>query len=229
MDAEGRVIAHPEPERLVRAEGDAANVARLHELDDPVLTELFARWRQGATDARVTVGGREWIGVARRMPAGVGEESTLLFTAPRDEILAGARDLARQQLLIGLLLLALAVSLIWLLARRISRPLEGLAAQARAIRGFEFGERPRASTWITEVDDLAEAMAGMRATIRQFLETSSAVAAEEHVDRLLERVIEDTVRTAGAQEGALYLIEEGTGALARASYRDPRSPVEHLH
>jgi HD-GYP domain-containing protein (c-di-GMP phosphodiesterase class II) len=227
VDAEGRVIAYPEPERLVRAEGDTANVARLHELDDPVLTELFTRWRQGATDARVTVGGREWIGVARRMPAGVGEASTLLFTAPRDEILAGARDLARQQLLIGLLLQALAVSLIWLLAGRISRPLEGLAADARAIRGFEFGARPRASTWITEVDDLAEAMAGMRTTIRQFLETSSAVAAEEHLDRLLEQVVDDTVRTVGAQEGALYLIEESTGGLARALYSDPR-PTETI-
>jgi HD-GYP domain-containing protein (c-di-GMP phosphodiesterase class II) len=221
VDADGRVIAHPEPERLVRPEGDGAKVARLHELDDPVLAELFARWRQGATDAHVTVGGREWIGVARRVPAEIGEASTLLFTAPRDEILADARSLARQQLLIGILLLALAASAIWLLARRISRPLEGLAAEARAIRGFEFGEQPRASTWITEVDDLAEAMAGMRTTIRQFLETSSAVAAEEQVDRLLERVIDDTVRTAGAEEGVLYLLEDATGALARASHRDP--------
>ena len=218
VDREGRVIAFPDSERLVRSEGDAVHLARLDELGDPVLSALFARGRAGQPSIEMRSDGRDWLGMAQPVQADEGAPLTLLFTAPLDEILSDARRLARQQLLIGLLMLGLAVSSVWLLARRISRPLEGLAQEARAIRGFQFGERPRVTSWIAEVDDLGEAMRGMRDTIRQFLETSAGVAAEQQLDRLLERVVEDTVRTAGAAGGALYLADED-GALTRAARR----------
>jgi len=224
VDHAGQVIAHPDPDRLIRPEGAGARLARVNELDDPVLAEVLARATAGAGNARVTAGGREWIGVARPVPADVGQAVTLVFSAPRDEILGAARRAAQEQLLIGFLMLGLAVSLVWLLARHISRPLEALAGEARAIRGLEFGDRPHVSSWVAEVDDLGEAMAGMRTTIRQFLETSGALAAEDQLDRLLERVIEDTVRTAGAREGALYLVDETTGGLARAAQRADPAP-----
>jgi HD-GYP domain-containing protein (c-di-GMP phosphodiesterase class II) len=220
VDGAGRVVAHPEAERLVRAEaGDRLRLARLAELGDPVLAEVLARSTPAAGRVAVTVEGRAWIGVARPAGAGGGGALTLLLAAPRDELLSEARGLVRRQVLTGLLVLALAVPVVWLLARRISRPLEALAGDARAIRGFEFADRPRRPSRIVEVDDLGRAMAGMRATIRQFLETSAALAAEDRLDRLLERVIEDTVRTAGAAEGALYLADETAGALTRAVRR----------
>ena len=219
VDHDGRVIAFPESDRLIRSEGDAVHLARLDELGDPVLSALFVRARAGEQSAQMRADGRDWLGVARPVQADEGEPLTLLFTAPRDEILSDARRLLRQQLLVGVLLLGLAVSLVWLLARHISRPLEDLAHEAREIRGFEFGERPRVGSWVTEVDDLGDAMGAMRDTIRQFLETSAGVAAERELDHLLERVIEDTVRTAGARGGALYLADDASDALTRAVRR----------
>jgi HD-GYP domain-containing protein (c-di-GMP phosphodiesterase class II) len=218
VDARGFVIAHPDVGRLVRAESaDSVRLARLAEIGDPALGEVLDRGAGGGGSVTVSADGQAWLGAARPIRVDAGEALTLVFAAPRDELLADARRLAQRQVGIGFLVLALTVPLIWLLARRISRPLETLAHDARAIRGFEFADRPALASRIVEVDALDEAMAGMRQTIRQFLETSAALAAEDHLDRLLERVIEDTVRAAGAREGALYLADETGGGLTRGA------------
>ena len=217
VDAQGFVIAHPDASRLVRAESaDSVRLARLAEIGDPALGEVLDRGA-GAGSVAVSVGDRTWLGAARPIRVDAGDTLTLVFAAPRDELLADARKVAGRQVAIGVLVLVMTVPLIWLLARRISRPLEILAHDARAIRGFEFADRPSLRSRIVEVDALDEAMAGMRQTIRQFLETSAAVAAEDHLDRLLERVLEDTVRAAGARDGALYLADDTGGGLTRGA------------
>ena len=50
-------------------------------------------------------------------------------------------------------------------------------------------------------------MQGMQATIRRFLDLSMAVASEEQFDRLLPRLLRETVLTAGAATGVLYLAD----------------------
>ena len=50
-------------------------------------------------------------------------------------------------------------------------------------------------------------MQGMQATIRRFLDLSMAVASEEQFDRLLPRLLRETVLTAGAATGVLCLAD----------------------
>jgi hypothetical protein len=47
----------------------------------------------------------------------------------------------------------------------------------------------------------------MKRTIRRFLDISHAVAAEQNFDRLLPRLLGDTLSASGAHAGVLYLAE----------------------
>ena len=56
--------------------------------------------------------------------ADAGDPLILLLAAPRAELVAEARGLAQRQLFIGLGILGVTLGLVWMAARRISRPLE---------------------------------------------------------------------------------------------------------
>ncbi|HEX2481315.1 MAG TPA: cache domain-containing protein, partial [Methylomirabilota bacterium] len=129
VDPRGFVIAHPDSARLVRPgpTGDPG-LTRLDDLGDAVLGSLVTAAsppERGHTT--LAVDGRPWVGGKRAIAVDVGEPLTLLLAAPRDELVAEARGLAKWQLLIGLGVLGLTLGLVWLSARRISRPLETLA------------------------------------------------------------------------------------------------------
>lgn len=217
IDRDGRVIAHPNRDRLVGPvdRHGRPRLSVIFETGEDALGDLY-RDAHGL-DARLDLvaEGREWIGVARVLLADIGEPVTLLLAVPRDELLIDARDLAHTQVLISLLIVALALPLSWLFSRRLSRPLERLAFSARSIQSFDFTQGAEFASRIVEVDELAHAMDAMRATIRQFLETSAMLGAEHRLDRLLERAVDDTVRVTGARRGSLYLFDEDGAVLVR--------------
>jgi HD-GYP domain-containing protein (c-di-GMP phosphodiesterase class II) len=220
IDHDGHVIAHPDWQRLV-GRVDRRGRPRLPGIFDTGEDALADLYRDAhGKDVRldVPVGGREWIGVARVLLSDVGSPVTLLLAVPRDELLANVRQTVREQVLISLLIVALALPLTWLFSRRISQPLERMAEEAYSIRSFDFAQGANVESSIIEVDELARAMSAMRSTIRQFLETSAMLGAESRLDRLLERVVADTVKVTGAGQGGLYLLSEDGGTLLRAAY-----------
>ena len=212
------MIAHPDMHRLVgRVERQGRlRLPTIFETGEGALADLY-RDAHGK-DARfdLAADSRDWIAVARVLLSDVGSPVTLLLAVPRDELLAGVRQTAREQVLISLLIVALALPLTWLFSRRISRPLERMASEAHSIRSFDFAQRAGVESRIVEIDELARAMDAMRATIRQFLETSAMLGAESRLDRLLERAVADTVKVTGAAQGALYLLSDDGAALLRA-------------
>jgi HD-GYP domain-containing protein (c-di-GMP phosphodiesterase class II) len=218
IDLDGHVIAHPEPARLApRPSGAHSRLASAFDLGQEALAEVYVESHGRDRRALVAADGRQWVGESRRLGGSSGAPALMLLAVPQDELLVGARGLARDQLLFSLLGALLALPLVWLLARALARPLERLAAQARAIRAFDFAPRPGLRSRIVEVDDLARATEEMRATIQEFLARSAALASEEHFERLLERVLGDTARAAHAVRGALYLLEEDGVTLKRAA------------
>ena len=142
------MVALPEAGRLVRADpsGDPALV-RLDDLGDPILGSLFTATMPASRGIPLRIEDRDWIGARRPIEAGAGEPLVLLLAAPRDELVAGARGLVERQLLIGLGVLGLTLGLVWLVAGRLSRPLESLAGSvARIGRGDLDTALPRSRT-----------------------------------------------------------------------------------
>ncbi len=188
VDPQGLVVALPEASRLVRTEpsGDPALV-RLDDLGDPTLGSLFTAAAPASGGIPLVIEDRAWIGLRRPIEAGTGEPLVLLLAAPRDELVAGARGLLQRQLLIGLGVLGVSLGLVWLLAGRLSRPLESLAGSvARLGQGDLDTALPPIQT-PREVAALGDATDRMRVQLQGHIaERAERLAAEQRQAREME-------------------------------------------
>ena len=180
VDGQGLVIAHPDAGRLVRSSpGGGPDVTRLDDLADTALGPLFSTAVKAGGGAPLRVEGQAWIGMKRSVAANAGDPLILLLAAPRAEFVAEARGLAQRQLLIGLGVLGLTLGLVWMAARRISRPLEALS---RAVQEIGYGNLDTALPEIwnpVEVGSLIEVTDRMRGQIKAHIEERAARLADE--------------------------------------------------
>jgi hypothetical protein len=90
VDGQGRVIAHPDAGRLVRASpGSGPDVTRLDDLADTALGPLFSTAVKAGGGAPLRVEGQAWLGMKRSIAADAGDPLILLLAAPRAELVAG--------------------------------------------------------------------------------------------------------------------------------------------
>jgi nitrate/nitrite-specific signal transduction histidine kinase len=90
---------------------------------------------------------------------------------------------ARQVLLVGVLVLAGVSPLIYALSRSVARSVDGLAEDAGRIRHFDFSEGGDRSSFITEFDLLAEAFQLMRRSLR--VRTRELAIAQAKLERMI--------------------------------------------
>jgi sigma-B regulation protein RsbU (phosphoserine phosphatase) len=180
VDPEGFVIAHPQADRLVQSTpGGGAGLIRLLDLGDHALAPLVAADVPSNRGTPLSIAGRPWVGVKRGIEADSGDPLTLLLAAPRDELVAGARGLAQRQLLIGFGVVGLTLGLVWLFARRISRPLEALARSVERI-GHGDLDTPLPEIWNPlEVGALSDVTERMRGMLKGHIEERAARLADE--------------------------------------------------
>ena len=149
---------------------------------------------------------QQWLG--RIVPLNLkGDTIYLVISMPADELMAEAKRLLRDGLIITFLLLLASIPLASLVAWRLGVPLRRLAHEAEAIQNFDFTQPAKITSRIREVDILNGAINDMRSTIRRFTEISLALAAENDYDRLLERILTETISIAQSTAGALYLLD----------------------
>jgi phosphoserine phosphatase RsbU/P len=180
VDRQGLVIAHPDAGQLVRSSpGGGADITRLDDLADAALGPLFSAGVKAGGGTPLQIGGRAWIGMKRSIAADAGDPLILLLAAPRAELVARARGVAQRQLLLGLGVLGLTLGLVWLSARRISRPLEELSRSVAEIgRGNLDAGLPEIWNPV-EVGSLIEVTDRMRVQLKDHIEERAAGLADE--------------------------------------------------
>ena len=237
FDDRYQVIAYPEPERLLyRVTGQEPRLAILSELKEPVLTTLERDLRdpeqrptrlhsEGFT---LDSAGQTWRGQVKTLITQDGKPLYLALIVPQSELLADAVRIRNQSVLIAASLVLLALPITWLLARRIAGHLQSLVNETAHIRHFQFQEPIAVRSIITEVNQLAQAMALMKSTIRRFLDISAALAAEQNFEHLLDRVLAETLALAQADAGLLLLLSDDERELqpAAARLRNEAKPIK---
>ena len=222
FDDAGQVLAYTKADKPLWKEAGASGLrlALLGELGGPVLDGLINGKAAGTIGSNFSfeAAGRSWIGRINKLNAR-GQELYLGVLAPHDELLRDATRIRMETALITLAILLLAVPIVWLLSRAIARSLRTLSAEAAAIQNFNFDETSSVNSIVREIDDLAQAMEVMRSTIRKFLEISSALAAERDLERLLGRVLAESLALAGADTGVIYLLDDDGVSLYPAHVR----------
>lgn len=228
FDSTDQVIAYPDTMRLPQqGESGTLRLAKLSELKAPALTELARHLpdptqRLGGIPPRtfaLEAAGQTWHSMVRTLPFEGGTPLFLGLAVPRADLLADAKHIRDQGALIAIGLVLLALPITWLLANRIARHLKNLVGEAARIRHFDFQQPIVVDSIVNEVNQLARAMDLMKSTIRRFLDIGSALTAEHDFDRLLDRVLAETLALAQGDAGILFLVSDDEKTLRPAAAR----------
>ena len=208
VDRVQHVIGYRDANKMMAPSGDGGlRLATIDELGVPVLARAASVFGRGEGRGEVNVDGRGWQVLRAGIPANIGQTFTLLIAVPDDELFAAAGRIVGRQVVIGLVVLLAAIAIGWWGARRLTRPLNLLVKETKAIQSFDFSRNAGVPTILAEVDKLARALDTMKETIRKFLEIGHALSAERDLSALLERVVRETARLANCDGGVLYLID----------------------
>ena len=134
--------------------------------------QIVARLVAGTmpADGIIEIDGGRWIVRTTALDLGGDGDGgqTLMAAMPVATITAPMEARSRLTVIISLLIVAASVPLLWLLARRLSRPLIELAGEAKAVRDFDLAVPAAAPSRVTEIRQLEAAMAQMRSNLRMF-------------------------------------------------------------
>jgi len=212
---EGQTIADENMAQAIKSltapDGKPA-LPRLNDLGIPVLARLAELLpmlddTSNGRDLALTVDGAGWHASLRPVQLEGAKPLYLITAIPDAELMVAAERLMRHAALATVLVILLAIPITWLLARAISGPLRQLAHEAEAIRHFEFSQPVKVDSLVLEVNELTVTMDSMKRTIRRFLDVTHAIADEKDFDRLLPRLLSETMAAAGAEAGVLYLAD----------------------
>jgi HD-GYP domain-containing protein (c-di-GMP phosphodiesterase class II) len=210
----GSAIAYPQAGRLLQAvNGNEIRIAQLTELGSDVLSFLASDLQVTPHPLEFSFDNRKWEGVIRR----VSREGVLpiyvLMATPVDELLVDAVSLRSRSMVIMALIILLAIPVVWYTAEKISGPIRRLAGVAGEISRFDFSGSRQPRSFITEVDELSQAMDMMKATIKRFMSLINSLASEQDFDSLLHGISRETM-TIGEADGVLvYLVSEDESGL----------------
>lgn len=215
IDSDGNMFAHEDVSKLVRKpkDEDQPELATLESFGAPILKKIFQDIDFHQTPAsgwlrqEVESDADRWQVSVNKLQLEKSDDLLLLIAVPKHELLAVAYT---QSWIVGIsILLAILCSLpiAWWVARSLSRPLVTLTRETDAIRHFDFGHRRDLQTSILEINKLASTISKMKQTIRQFLDLSDAISAEQNFGLLLPKLLGETVSAAEASSGILYLKE----------------------
>ena len=182
VDGAGRLVAFPDPARIVdRSDGDY-RPAQMAAIGDPILTEAYDRMRvAGAGRSIVEIDGQRHIVAAAALAEPAAQDWSLLLVIPEEDLVGFVAANSRRTLLLSSGIVALAICLAGLLAyqglvadrnaRILGRREQALAAQTAAFDElaataslFEAGDQD-ALRRLTET--VARALAARRVSLWQ--------------------------------------------------------------
>ncbi|MBL8951319.1 MAG: HAMP domain-containing protein [Myxococcaceae bacterium] len=142
LDAGGRVLLHPEPDKVLQ-QVDLSAV--------PVVRDaLKAELPSGEREYESATGG--WVSSFTRTRAG---QLVVVAEAPREEAFRAARALTTRALVVGALMIGIAVALAVYFSRRVSAPLAALQGTIERIARGELGAEVEMQS-ANEIGSLAE-------------------------------------------------------------------------
>ena len=149
-----------------------------------------------------------WYGSVRELAVRSRLQIRFLIAAPERELLAAAFEARRTSIIITVLVILLALPIAWFIANQVARPMRMLAREAQDIAGFNFDNNINTDSIILEVEQLSSSMDLMRVTIRNFFSLITSLSGESDIDRLLDRVTDETMQASSADAAVIYLLAD---------------------
>lgn len=179
----GRLLANTDFSKVMRdaAVGDAASarvgapvdLASVDELDHPAARAIIAAFRAqggGFSLRNLAAGGTSYLAAVTRLAVGDGPDGSgvyLAFALPQSTFTGAFIAIGRNAALISALVMLASVPLIVLVARRLARPLAGLARATDRIAQLDLDAPVSAPTRIAEIATLGNSLDRMSTALAQ--------------------------------------------------------------
>jgi HD-GYP domain-containing protein (c-di-GMP phosphodiesterase class II) len=209
INGRGEVLSsHLGPVEVIPGADGKSRLPTVNDLHLPMLKKLIDESAdlQSGTKSFTDDQGNDWEGGVFRFALANGKLA-IWIAAPHEELMASAFASLRRSLYIVIGLLLLGILVAFALSRLASKPLHALTREAVKIQRFDFEEPLDVESQIAEVVDLANAMGGMKSTIKRFLQLSTALASETNFNSLLARLLSEMQSVTGADASLIYLAD----------------------
>lgn len=167
-----RIVADPDPQRLMVSEGTGPRLVDLDEIGDARLERIGQEVSQlpsGAADGRIAnfliEGDRYFVGL-RRISGTQRPPWVLAILVPQNDFLNWSRETVLFFVSFTALALAAGAIVSLLLAERVVRPLRSLVRETQRIKSFEWSESNPKPSHIREIDELSSSFETLKAGLR---------------------------------------------------------------
>lgn len=93
IEDDGKVVAYPELDRIVKGTGDTLETMRLDELGDPVLTRAFNRFKiEGHGQRALVVDDRRYLNTVTSLKSTVGRAWSVMIIVPEEDYVGFLRE-----------------------------------------------------------------------------------------------------------------------------------------
>lgn len=164
----------------------------------------------------------DWFLYRDRWQSPEGLEWTVIAAAPTQDFLEPFLLLRRRILVATIVLLVLAIPMISLIARSLTKVLRNLAADSVRVADLDFTEPEVTKSPILEFHQLADSFRHMKSVLAErnrdlqksldqlarIIDLNIAISSESDIDRLCEMILEGARELSGADAGSLYLQNE---------------------
>lgn len=168
---DGKVVASSEREKVISLATGSLQIATLASIDDADVREAYRLHIETNRDDFVFNSrrdGREVSASFARFPESFGSPWQSVILTPTDDFVGQLRETNQKIVLTIVLLTAIELMLIFLLARRLTRPLEKVTRDLEAIEDLSFEKRSVTSSRIKEIAQLQSAATLLRSSLQSF-------------------------------------------------------------
>ncbi len=169
IDEVGRLVAYPDPHKMVAPDGGTMRNLRPEELRIPEIT-MAMRHRQdtGQTMFGYRAGEERFLAFFSSFPTNFHKAWTIVIVAPERKFLGPLKDTLRETLVRSSLLLLVSVLIGVFLARQISRPIELLTDEVLGVKDFDLETRHEIRSHIVEIRTMNSAIKAMKQSLKAF-------------------------------------------------------------
>jgi adenylate cyclase len=165
------LVAYPDPAKVI-AKDKSGNLqpVRVENMDNASIAAAYREYLQTKKEkVAVAVAGERYRASFTNFPADFGKPWQVAIVVPENDFIGKVKDLTRRVFFICLFFLAISVLMAILIARRISKPILGLATETDHIRNFILDKPFELKSHISEIEILSQAINRMKVSLRSFM------------------------------------------------------------
>ncbi|MDF2810882.1 MAG: adenylate cyclase 1 [Microvirga sp.] len=169
VDEKDRVVAFPDAEKTVRADGPDISLPTVNDLNLPFVTAAFNLRRNGmGRDFTYDWDGVDYLARFESFPQTFDKKWSIAILVPVNDFVGSLKKTTRDIIMISVLVSIMSIFAINWVALRITRPIHQVIDETKKIRRFALEGDIRVSSRITEIIQLVDAMQAMKATVQTF-------------------------------------------------------------